>query len=84
MSRTILQTQAIPSGKAIKKALIDLDLSPLELAQAMGVSVIYIRFLLNERRKGMVIRKRIAGYLATQLRKRGCYLPLWARKEKAA
>jgi transcriptional regulator with XRE-family HTH domain len=74
----------VPSGKAIRKALIDIDQTPLELARAMGVSVIYIRYLMNERRDGAAIRKRIAAYLGEQLRKRGCYLPMWARKEKAA
>jgi len=84
MSSEKNSTLASPSGKAIKKALIDIDQTPMDLATAMGVSVLYIRYLMNERRKGAEIRRRIGAYLGEQLRKRGCYLPMWARKEKAA
>lgn len=84
MSREKNASPVIPSGKAIRKALIDIDQTPLDLAKAMGVSVLYVRYLINERRAGKLIRKRIAAYLAEELRKRGCYLPIWARKEKAA
>jgi hypothetical protein len=84
MSSEKIEGRAVPSGKAIRKALIDVDQTPLDLARAMGVSVIYIRYIMNEHRNGVAIRKRIAAYLGEQLRKRGCYLPMWARKEKAA
>lgn len=75
----------IPSGKAIRKALIDIDQTPIDLARAMGVSPYYIREIYAERRKATALRRQIAKYLAEELKRQGCYLPVWAReKEKVA
>ena len=58
MSRTKCEAQAIPTGKQIKKALIDLDLRPFDLAQDLGVSVLYIRMITNEKRAAKTCARR--------------------------
>jgi len=67
MSREILK----PTGKEIKKALIDLDLGYMELAMAMGCSVYYIREITAETRKAREMRHKIACYLGSEMRKKG-------------
>ncbi|HPS40330.1 MAG TPA: hypothetical protein PL124_13005 [Candidatus Cloacimonadota bacterium] len=84
MSRTKNNERPIPSGKAIRKALIDIDQSPVDLARAMGVSPYYIREIYAERRKATGMRRRIAEYLAVELKRRGYYLPMWARDKETA
>lgn len=71
------------SGKELKKALIDLDLSYMDVAKAMGCSVIYIREIAVDTRKAVTMRKRIAYWLAAQYKKNNYKAPGWA-KEKAA
>ena len=60
-----------PTGKQIRKALIDIDQTPMDLAKAMGVSAYYIREIYAERRAARDMRKKIAAYLATQYRRYG-------------
>ena len=85
MSREKNATPILPTGKQIRKALIDIDQSPLDLAKEMGVSAYYIREIYAERRKAKALRRKIATYLASELKARNCYLPMWAReKEKTA
>ena len=84
MSNRNLDQRPIPSGKSIRKALIDIDQTPMELAKAVGVSAYYIREIYAERRKATEKRQEIAKYLAAELKKRGCYLPLWARDKEIA
>lgn len=79
MSRTKNEAQAIPTGKQIKKAMIDLDLRPFDLAQDLGVSVLYIRMITNEKRAAKDMRKKIAKRLAMEYRKNGYPLPAWAK-----
>lgn len=79
MSRTKYEAQAIPTGKQIKKALIDLDLRPFDLAQDLGVSVLYIRMITNERRVAKDMRKKIARRLVAEYRRNGYPLPAWAK-----
>lgn len=81
MSRTKCEAQAIPTGKQIKKALIDLDLRPYDLAQDLGVSVLYIRMITNERRAAKDMRKKIARRLVAEYRRNGYCLPAWATKQ---
>lgn len=68
-----------PTGKQIRKALIDIDQTPIDLAKAMGVSAFYIREIYAERRTAVVMRKKIAAYLAAEYRKNGYPLPAWAK-----
>ena len=85
MSRQKCNAPISPTGKQIRKALIDIDQSAMDLARELGVSAYYIREIYAERRKGKAIRKKIADYLAKQLKARDCYLPLWARdRERVA
>lgn len=78
----------IPSGKQIKKALIDLDMRYFDLAQDMGVSPIYIRYIANDQRVARELRKKIGVTLRKQYIKYGYPLPGWAKtiskKEKSA
>ena len=82
MSRTKNEAQAIPTGKQIKKALIDLDLRPFDLAQDLGVSVLYIRMITNEKRAAKDMRKKIARRLVAEYRRNGYPLPAWAKTTK--
>lgn len=93
MSSKIIQHDAKPSGKQIRKALIDLDISVMDLASAMGVSAYYIREIYAERRIARAMRLRIARHLAAEYKKFGYAAPKWAncpqagtneRKEKVA
>jgi predicted transcriptional regulator len=86
MSSKIMTDAPRPTGKQIRKALIDLDLSVLELSREMGVSPIYIRMIYQERRQARRLRKRIAAYLHKQYRQRGYTVPqaFSKQKEKAA
>ena len=52
-----------PSGKEIKKLLIDKELTQKALAAAMGVSVLYVRDICADHRKAHEMRKRIGQYL---------------------
>lgn len=79
MSRTKNEAQAIPTGKQIKKALIDLDLRTFDLAQDLGVSVLYIRMITNEKRAAKDMRKKIAKRLVAEYRRNGYPLPAWAK-----
>lgn len=65
------------NGKNIKKALIDLDMSYLDLAREMGCSVYYIREIVAGTRKATEMRERIAKYFRKQYRKYGTYVPKW-------
>ena len=67
-----------PTGKQIRKALIDIDQTPMDLAKAMGVSAYYIREIYAERRAAREMRKKIAAYLAAQYRRNGYPVPNWA------
>lgn len=68
-----------PTGKQLKKALIDLDLSYIELAKAMGCSVYYIREIAADTRKATEMRKRIAQWIAEKYRHMGIKdVPRWA------
>lgn len=67
MSNEILK----PTGKEIKKALIDLDLSYMDLAKAIGVSVYYIREITAETRKAYDARKKIEKYLKSEMKRQG-------------
>jgi ribosome-binding protein aMBF1 (putative translation factor) len=80
MSRESLR----PSGKEIKKALIDLDLSYMQLAKAVGCSVYYIREITAETRKAHDMRKKIARYLDKQMEKQGLPHKWNDKKEKVA
>jgi plasmid maintenance system antidote protein VapI len=71
-----------PTGKQIRKALIDIDQTPMDLAKAMGVSAYYIREIYAERRAARDMRKKIAAYLATQYRRYGYPVPNWAKIKK--
>jgi len=87
MSRRKDDTPATPTGKQIRKALIDLDLTVMDLARAMGVSPLYIRRIYQERRKARVLRKQIARFLADNYRHQGQPVPRafnQTSKEKAA
>ena len=75
MSRQILNAAPRPTGKQIRKALIDLDLSVLELANAMDVSPIYIRMIYQERRKARQLRRRIAKHIAAEYKRQGGRVP---------
>ncbi len=79
MSRESLK----PTGKQIKKALIDLDMSYRELAEGVECSIYYIREIVAETRKAEEMRHRIAKYLAARYKKYNYKVPTWA-KEKAA
>lgn len=68
-----------PTGKEIKKALIDLDLSYMQLSQAVGCSVYYIREIAADTRKASAMRKTIAKRLAAEYRRIGHPLPGWAK-----
>lgn len=83
MSRTKCEPKPIPTGKQIKKALIDLDMRPFDLAQDLGVSTLYIRMITNEKRTASSVRKKIAQRLVQEYTKYGYPLPGWA-KEKTA
>lgn len=74
------------NGKQIKKALIDLDMSYMDLARAMKCSVYYIREIVAGTRKAEAMRGRIAKYFEKQYRKHGTYVPKWIinGKEKVA
>jgi plasmid maintenance system antidote protein VapI len=63
MSSKTLKVNVKPSGKQIRKAMIDLNLTPLALAHTMGVSVIYIRYIMQDRRVAGEMRSKIAKYL---------------------
>lgn len=69
-----------PTGKEIKKALIDLDLSYMDLARAMGCSIYYIREIAADTRMASDMRKRIAAHLASIYRKYNYKLPTWAKE----
>lgn len=87
MSRQIMNEPPTPTGKQIRKALIDLDLTVMDLARAMGVSPLYIRRIYQERRKARDLRKRIARYLAQHYQRQGQPVPKafnQSSKEKAA
>lgn len=88
MSSTKFEPKPAPTGKQIKKALIDLDLRPYDLAQHMGVSTLYIRMITNEKRTAADMRKKIASRLVQEYQRCGYPLPSWARapknKEKTA
>jgi ribosome-binding protein aMBF1 (putative translation factor) len=71
MSSESLQSQ----GKQIKKALIDLDLSYMDLARGVEVSVYYIREIVAGTRKAIQMRQKIAKYLAKQYRRQGQHVP---------
>lgn len=73
MSRESFETQ----GQQIKKALIDLDLSYMDLARAMGVSVYYVREIIAGTRKAEAMRSKIARYLGNRYRRMGVYVPKW-------
>ncbi|MCB5285511.1 MAG: helix-turn-helix domain-containing protein [Candidatus Cloacimonetes bacterium] len=72
------------AGKQIKKALIDLDLSYLALARGVGVSVYYIREIVNGTRKARAARQRIAVFLAAQYKRQGQQVPRAIREEAEA
>lgn len=78
------EQRPLPTGKQIRKALIDIDQTPMDLAAAMGVSPYYIREIYAERRKATALRRQIAKYLAAELKRQGCYLPVWAREKETA
>lgn len=85
MSSKKNEAQPMPTGKQIRKAMIQCDVSPLELAKAMGVSAYYIREIYAERRKAVIMRKRIAQYLGGIYKKYNWLAPKWiSREEKAA
>lgn len=83
MSRKKNEPRPKPTGKQIRKALIDLDISVMELAEEMGVSAYYIREIYCERRKAASMRDKIARYLAGKYKAYRFPIPGWA-KEKAA
>lgn len=60
-----------PTGKQIKKALIDLDLSYRELAHGVGCSIYYIREIAAETRKAPKMRGKIASFINHQYEKQG-------------
>lgn len=70
-------------GKKIKKALIDLDLSYMDLARGVDVSVYYIREIVAGTRKALEMRKKIEKYLAAQYRRQGQQVPRAFSREKA-
>jgi len=53
----------VPTGKQIKKALIDIDQSQHQVAKAIGVSTVYVRYILNGQRKGTQTKLKIANYI---------------------
>lgn len=65
----------VPTGKQIKKSLIDVDMSYTELAKTAGVSVYYIREICAETRKAVKTRARIASILKNAYLKRGMVPP---------
>jgi hypothetical protein len=80
-------TDPTPTGKQIRKALIDLDLTVMDLAREMSVSPIYIRFIYQERRAARRLRKLIASFLHDQYQRQGQRVPRafnQTSKEKAA
>lgn len=77
MQREKNETRPSPTGKQIRKALIDLDISVMELAAEMGVSAYYIREIYAERRKAREMRGKIARYLGKEYRKRQYQMPKW-------
>lgn len=88
MSSKKNEARPMPTGKQIRKALIDIDQTPMDLAKAMGVSAYYIREIYAERRTAVEMRKRIARYLADEFRRCGYRVPAWAKitneKEQSA
>jgi hypothetical protein len=84
MSRTKSETKPTPTGKQIKKALIDLDMRPFDLAKDLGVSTLYIRMITNEKRTAVETRKKIACILTQEYRRYGYPLPGWAREINAS
>lgn len=75
MSSKIMIAAPKPTGKQIRKALIDLDLTVMDLAREMGVSPIYIRMIYQERRQAKKLRLRIAHYLFDQYIRLGYAVP---------
>jgi predicted transcriptional regulator len=71
MSREKLTEQ----GKQIKKALIDLDMSYMELAKSCGIGVYYVREIIAGTRKAVDMRKKIAACLREGYRKNGWQVP---------
>lgn len=71
MSSENFETQ----GKQIKKALIDLDLSYMDLARGVEVSVYYIREIVAGTRKAREMRRKIARFLERQYRRQGQQVP---------
>lgn len=69
-----------PTGKQIKKALIDLDMSYRDLATAMGCSVYYIREIAADTRKAHEMRHKIAIYLGGIYKKYNYQVPRWAKE----
>lgn len=80
MSRKKTEQRPLPTGKQIRKALIDLDISVKELAKAMNVSPYYIREIYAERRKAFQLRKQIAQHLGSLYKKNNFKMPTWARE----
>lgn len=70
-------TKIKPTGKQIRKALIDLGMNQVDVARAVGVSDIYIRMITTERRKAIKMRQKIAHLLAGEYVMRGLELPFW-------
>jgi DNA-binding XRE family transcriptional regulator len=52
-----------PTGKEIKHMLLDADMTQVELAKAMGVTVEYIREICRENRNAPKMRAKIKEYL---------------------
>lgn len=72
-----------PTGKQVKKALIDLDMSYRELAAAMGCSVYYIREITADTRKATEMRRKIARHLGGIYKKYNYQVPRWAKERVA-
>ena len=71
-----------PTGKQIKKALIDHDMSQKELATELGCSLYYVKEICADTRKAVEMRARIGAYLSEKYKQARVPLPRWARASK--
>jgi len=52
-----------PTGKQIRKMLVDREMTQQALAEALGISRYYVRDICNDHRNAVIMRQRIYQYL---------------------
>ena len=52
-----------PTGKQIRKLLVEREMTQKALANALGISHYYVRDICNDHRRAVVMRQRIYQYL---------------------